>query len=159
MKLVMEISLPQRMPKFSRLLPHQPREKEERILCHPFSSWHSEIVSVQYKRKTMKEQYLKTWRHSFDWSKKILWLKKQTHGEDKVQSFWFSDMMTWRMLGFPRAWEREEDDVLVSSRSGCPVRSHENLRCANFLFCNWISPFTSRGCRNPVFYLLSHSCR
>ena len=36
--------------------------------------------------------------------------------------------MTRRMLGFPRAWEREEDDILVSSRSGCPVKSHENLR-------------------------------
>ena len=50
MKLVMEISSPQRMRRFSRLLPHQPREKEERILCHPFSSWHSEIVSARERQ-------------------------------------------------------------------------------------------------------------
>ena len=80
-----------------------------------------------------------------------------------VQYFLFPDLMTRRMLRFSRAWEREEGGILVSSpRSGCPVRSHENAASSvqtSFFAIEYLLSLESRGCRNPVFYLLSLSLR
>ena len=54
------------------------------------------------------------------------------------------DEDVFRMLRFPRAWEREEDSILMSSRSqDTPVMSHENLGVQTSCTCNWISPLCS----------------
>ena len=74
MKLVMEISLPQRMRRFSRLLPHQHREKEEDPVSSIQLLTQRNLVS---KRKIITQNF-----------KAQLWLKQENSLIEETNTMW-----------------------------------------------------------------------
>lgn len=116
---------------------------------------HSSLERVKPFRKRKTNNWITVIilnKESSDWT-----VKKQTqHSEENLCNI--SGSQIWWHEGCSGSHELEKERKVASwchhqdqdAQSGVM----RTARCANFLFCNWISPFTSRGCRNSVSYLL-----
>ena len=151
------ISWPQRMRRFSVLtaLASEPPGKgreDPGPSTHILEEWnHSER---ERERQIIESQLtvIILNKESSDWRNKH-WTQ---HSEEYLCNI--SGSQIWWHEGCSGSHELEKERKVASwchhQHQDAQSGVMRTARCANFLFCNWISPFTSRGCRNPVSYLL-----